>query len=580
MIISIASLVISVFAALSFIRTGNWPILWIGLGSLVFGLGGGTSVGLYHFNIIGINSSVTTYNILSLTASSIFLISAILLRINTKKIIYFSNRVFILVLLYTGFLALGIAIIIHGVRGGFPVFFIDGIGGTPIRQAAITLAVLFFLSTGLLFLWMHSKSGLDALYWASISMFFLSLGFIALLFPIRLGSPINWLGRISLNFAGIYLFFFVFSIFGESKRKEISPTEVFDSYFREKISNYQMVFENINESIFMIDNKENIVGFNKAFLNFYKFGDPVKYPKSLKELSGYIESFELNGKKIPYREWSIRKTLEGISFLNREQILKRKDTGQKWYASYSCSALLDERDRIIGAVQIARDITTKIEAEKARLKSFQNKILTLERKKIARELHDTVSQALFSSNLFSESITKTWKADPGKALNTLETVRGLNRSALNDIRTLVFNLMPERMHIEDLAELLKELLASAEKSCPAMKTEMEINGERKLPDMVNHEIYRIAQEAINNTIKYSNASLLKVSLDSGPNGVNLAISDNGTGFDLKKRKGDRTFGIDIMKERARLIGASINIESSPERGTTISLVYSKLVDIK
>ena len=105
------------------------------------------------------------------------------------------------------------------------------------------------------------------------------------------------------------------------------------------------------------------------------------------------------------------------------------------------------------------------------------------------------------------------------------------------------------------------------------------NGEIKLQDMVNNEIYRIAQEAINNTRKYSNASLLKVSLDSGSNGVNLVISD-GTGFDLKKRKGDRTFGIDIMKKRARLIGAALNIESSPKKGTTISLAYSKSVDMK
>lgn len=77
-------------------------------------------------------------------------------------------------------------------------------------------------------------------------------------------------------------------------------------------------------------------------------------------------------------------------------------------------------------------------------------------------------------------------------------VRNLNRSALNDMRALVFTLMPEKERKEDLAVLLKELIASAGNKCPDINTEIEINGEIKLPDMVKHEIYRIAQEAINN----------------------------------------------------------------------------------
>ncbi len=568
--VGIVSVVISVISAKSFIDTGNWAILWLGVGALVFGLGGGLATGLYGFNLIEINANVTIHNVLSLAASFIFLISAILLSTEAGNVRKYSSRIIILIQIYFTSLA-SVVMVLYLILGDIlPQFFIPGIGGTTVRQVVLILTVVFFLSAGLIYLRVHYQSNFNALYWASASMVLLSIGFIALMLQREVGSPINWLGRFSNSLAGIYLLFFITSIFIESRKQKISSTEIFDLYFREKIANYKMVFENINECILIIDNKENILGFNDAFLSFYKFRDRSKCPKTIKELSSYIETFNTNGEKISYEEYSIKKALKGKSSYRIERIFKRKDTGQRWYGAYSCSPLLDESNNIIGAVQIAADITLHKEAEKEKLKSFENKILEMERKKIARELHDTVSQNLFSSSLFSDTILKAWERDPKKTLKYIEKVRDLNAAALTDVQILLLDLIPEKIYQEDMVVLIERLLNSV-KNDSRIKTEFKVEGDHEIDPETKQELYRIVQESLNNIVKHSEATLIKVHLRIYPDELKMTIADNGKGFDINGEIATRRFGLQIMKERAKKIEAKLDIESSVGSGTIISL---------
>jgi PAS domain S-box-containing protein len=225
-----------------------------------------------------------------------------------------------------------------------------------------------------------------------------------------------------------------------------------------------------------------------------------------------------------------------------------------------------------------KDVTDRKRVEKLRLKSFKTKILDLERKKIARELHDSVTQNLFSSTILSENIPKSLGEDPQRTLKNVETIRELNRSALHEIRSLLYDLVPESIGKEDLANLIKglvDLLKRRDDIKDEIKVEFEINGSYDPPANIKHEVYRIAQEAINNALRHSNATLLKITLDLARNNLGLIISDNGSGFNITKDSFKRKYGLSTMKERARLIGASIEFKSEAGKGTTIALRLRK-----
>lgn len=221
-----------------------------------------------------------------------------------------------------------------------------------------------------------------------------------------------------------------------------------------------------------------------------------------------------------------------------------------------------------------RDITDAKKAVKIKIRTQQDRILELERKKIARELHDTVSQNLFSSNLLSESISKSWDKYPEKALKNLKLVRELNSAALSDIRILLGNLMPERILKENLKELIGRLLDTVKKYSE-IKTDLIFEGGLDISNKMKLEVYRIAQESLNNIVKHSKATLIEFKFKLYRDEFKMVISDNGRGFDLKDKSIKKRFGLNIMKERAKLIGASLNVDSSHNNGTIITLVKKK-----
>ena len=161
-----------------------------------------------------------------------------------------------------------------------------------------------------------------------------------------------------------------------------------------------------------------------------------------------------------------------------------------------------------------KDITDLKKGEKIKIRSFYDRILKLERKRIARELHDTVSQNLFSSNLFSESILKSWKKNPANVLKNLEIINNLNSEALSDIRILLTNLMPEKILNQNLKELIERLLFSVEKQS-GIKSDMILEGGHNINNRMKLEVYRrFAQESLNNIVKHSKASNIVVRIKS------------------------------------------------------------------
>ena len=217
------------------------------------------------------------------------------------------------------------------------------------------------------------------------------------------------------------------------------------------------------------------------------------------------------------------------------------------------------------------DITDKKKTEKSEQNIYKQAILLNDRNYIARELHDTVTQTLFSANLIAEVLPKLWKKDPKGVIKRLDEIRMLNNIALTEIRALLFDLRPSTFKTEELRDLLKELVKSI-----SIKSKIPISVEIVKKYRYSHRIelsfYRIAQESLNNIAKHSCATKASLVLKSLSDKITLDIDDDGIGFNPEDTFPEN-LGLVIMKERAQMIGASLHLESNSS-GTKISAVYN------
>ena len=208
--------------------------------------------------------------------------------------------------------------------------------------------------------------------------------------------------------------------------------------------------------------------------------------------------------------------------------------------------------------------------ENARLyEQAEQAAITAERHRLARELHDAVTQTLFSANLIADVLPQIWKRNPEEGFQNLEELRQLTRGALAEMRTMLLEMRPESLERADIKSLLTQL-ADAFVGRVRVPLNLEINGDCELTHEVKLVFYRVAQEALNNIAKHSGARQVDLRLECQPGQLKLCIKDDGLGFEPDSLPPGH-MGIAIMRERANSIGASLEIESQLSQGTTVEL---------
>jgi PAS domain S-box-containing protein len=192
-----------------------------------------------------------------------------------------------------------------------------------------------------------------------------------------------------------------------------------------------------------------------------------------------------------------------------------------------------------------------------------------ERDRLARELHDAVTQTLFSASLIAEAMPRVWEQDPEEGRRGLEELRRLTRGAAAEMRTMLVELRPAALTEKPLGELLRHL-TEAMAGRTRLPVDLNVDGDSVLQPDIQIALYRITQEALNNVAKHAGASAVTVDLACKPDRTVLRVRDNGAGFEPENVLPDR-FGLGIMHERAQGIGAAILIDSEPGKGTRISV---------
>jgi signal transduction histidine kinase len=157
---------------------------------------------------------------------------------------------------------------------------------------------------------------------------------------------------------------------------------------------------------------------------------------------------------------------------------------------------------------------------------------------------------------------KKWEA----LERNLQEVRTMAREAMYDMRLLVFELRPFMLETEGLIAVLRARLAAVEDRA-GLRTEVVIEGERRLPIVIEEELYRIAQEGLNNVVKHARARQVRIHIQYNEKSISLEMMDDGQGFDPKTADQSGGFGLQGMAERVQRLGGSLEIESAPMQGT-------------
>ncbi len=193
-----------------------------------------------------------------------------------------------------------------------------------------------------------------------------------------------------------------------------------------------------------------------------------------------------------------------------------------------------------------------------------------ERRRLARELHDSVTQSLFSMSLLAQVLPELWEVDRSEATSALAQIRDLTRGALAEMRALLFELRPAALGEQDLASALREHAATFERRT-GIAVSVAIEGGGELPAPVEQALFRIAQEALANVARHAHARHVRVELKLGGTS-RLEIADDGHGFDVAA-VGPERLGLVSMRERAATIGARLQVRSASGEGTRISVEW-------
>jgi len=235
--------------------------------------------------------------------------------------------------------------------------------------------------------------------------------------------------------------------------------------------------------------------------------------------------------------------------------------------------LFDEEDIAI-AISFADQAALAIQNARLRAETEETAIMA-ERNRLARELHDAVTQGLFSASLIADVLPQIWARDPEQGRRRLEDIRRLTQGALAEMRALLLELRPKALTEVSLNILLEQLIAAAANRAQ-IPIQLDADPPRPLPPDVQISLYRITQEALNNIIKHAAATRaalhLRVRDNAGNPQIVLEIEDDGRGFTPGAAPAQH-LGLRIMQERAEAIDAALEVRSQEGKGTHIHICW-------
>jgi len=361
----------------------------------------------------------------------------------------------------------------------------------------------------------------------------------------------------------------------EQLRAQISECEYAETALRASENKYSTLVEDALVGVY-INKNGKIVFANDKFAAIYGY--------SKDELVGVDSAMLVHPEDRLLLNELREKRLRGQKVPSEYEIRGLKKNGETIWVMRSLSLINYQNGPAIAG--IVQDMTKRRQAEEAlresdkELRILSNQLLSTEekeRKRIARELHDGIGQALSAIKFSVENSLRELRNNPDHAeLKSLEAVIPLTQKTIEEVRRIVKDLRPAILDDLGILATITWFCREFQKVYAGIKIEREVDiVENDVPSTLKTVIYRILQEALNNIANHSQADLVHLSLKKIHDRVELTVADNGTGFDLAEaislKPSRRGFGLASMRERAELSGAEFKISSSVGQGTTIQV---------
>jgi PAS domain S-box-containing protein len=400
---------------------------------------------------------------------------------------------------------------------------------------------------------------------------------------------------------GVVCYFYDLS---EQKRLEETVRRAAEA-LRDSEERLRLTTESVTDyAIFTTDTAGSITSWNVGAERIFGFTEK----EAIGQHAAIIFTPEDRAKGVPEKEM---KTARETGRASDERWHVRKD-GSRFYVSGVQAPLRDD-DRLTGYVKIARDMTEQQRAEEAlrrahdelearvrertfelaqanetlrgeiseRIQTERDRVRLLrqivraqedERRRIARDIHDQLGQQMTALRLNLDSLDQGC-GDDAEMRRKLEQAKTIAERLDADVDFLAWELRPAALDDIGLAEALGKFVREWSKHS-GVEAQFHTTGmdKERLPSETETNLYRITQEALNNTMKYARARRVDVLLERRDHQVVLIVEDDGVGFDPAKEAfadGDKGMGLIGMRERAVLVGGSLEIESKPKKGTTI-----------
>ncbi|MDT8862008.1 sensor histidine kinase [Alkalihalobacillus sp. MEB130] len=210
----------------------------------------------------------------------------------------------------------------------------------------------------------------------------------------------------------------------------------------------------------------------------------------------------------------------------------------------------------------------RLSKERAEMQeTIKNAAVTEERQRLARDLHDAVSQQLFAISMMTAAIKETMSQSSDPAVEQIKMVEKMANTAQAEMRALLLHLRPAHLEGKSLKDGIHQLFIEMEEKY-GMVVSVTIQEDLKIPKGIEDQIFRMVQEAISNVLRHAKATQLELQLKQTAKELKVKLIDNGIGFDAKNVQ-QNSYGLHTMKERMTEIGGTLQIVSVPNKGTQI-----------
>ena len=355
------------------------------------------------------------------------------------------------------------------------------------------------------------------------------------------------------------------------------------------------IIEFLPDATFVIDQERKVIAWNRAIEEMtkipkeeilgkgdYAYAVPF-YGTARPLLIDLVAGGEADDAGISYDFFEKRG-----SILFAEHFVPWTYGGKGAYLWATASPLFDRDDHLIGAIESIRDITDRKEAERSlqesenRLRLLSSMLLTAqeeERKRVAREVHDSIASSLAAINIsLGNCLNQLERGLP--AVDPIRSSIAITLNAMEESRRIMSDLRPSILDDLGILATIDWLCRQYETISPDVCIEKQVTvDEDEIPELLKIAIFRVLQEALNNVVKHSRAELVNLSLVARDGFIELTVEDNGVGFaqhnsHLKGHE-DKGLGIASMSERTELSGGTFAIDSAPEKGTVIRCVWPR-----